>query len=171
MLLATERLLLRPFRAGDHAAVHAYASDPDVVRFMDYGPNTEEQTAAFLAEAMTPEPGRWLRAIVRRADDAVLGAVDLHVESAQHRRGELGYVLARAGWGHGYATEAAAVLLAFGLGEGGLHRISATCDPQNTASARVLEKIGMHREGLLHEHFLVRGQYRDRLLYAAVAQA
>jgi RimJ/RimL family protein N-acetyltransferase len=123
MTLTTPRLLLRPFRAGDQAAVHAYASDPEVVRFMHYGPNTDEQTAGFLAEALVRRPGRWLRAIERRSDGAVLGAVDLHVESEQHRRGEMGYVLARAAWG----------------------------------------------SGLLQDHFLVRGEFRDRLLFAKVA--
>jgi ribosomal-protein-alanine N-acetyltransferase len=169
MTLSTGRLLLRPFRAADHAAVHAYASDPEVVRFMDYGPNTEAETAGFLAMAMAPRAGHWPLAIVRHSDEAVLGAVDLHVESEQHRRGEMGYVLARAAWGHGYATEAAAALLEFGLTEAGLHRVSATCDPANAASARVLDKIGMRREGHLHDHFRVRGEWRDRLLYARVA--
>jgi GNAT superfamily N-acetyltransferase len=76
-------------------------------------------------------------------------------------------VLARHAWGRGYATEAAAALLAFGFDEAGLHKISATCDPENIGSSRVLQKIGMRQEGRLQDHLLVRGQWRDRLLYAA----
>jgi RimJ/RimL family protein N-acetyltransferase len=60
-------------------------------------------------------------------------------------------------------------VLAFGLNAGGLHRVTATCDPENAGSIRVLEKIGMHREGHLHDHYLIRGEWRDRLLYAAIA--
>jgi len=60
--------------------------------------------------------------------------------------------------------------LDFGLSGGGLHRITATCDPENVGSARVLEKIGMVREGHLRDYFLIRGAWRDRLLYAALAQ-
>jgi len=65
-----------------------------------------------------------------------------------------------------YATEAARALLTFGFGQLRLHRIFATCDPANTASARVLEKIGMQREGLLREHEWVKGRWRDSFLYA-----
>jgi RimJ/RimL family protein N-acetyltransferase len=59
-------------------------------------------------------------------------------------------------------------MLRFGFDELGLHKISATCDPDNRGSARVLEKIGMRREGVLRDHFLIRGQWRDRLLWAVV---
>jgi len=97
----------------------------------------------------------------------MIGSVVLAQSSVEHRRGEMGYVLARDVWGRGYATEAAAALLAYGFAAG-LHRIGATCDPENAASARVLEKIGMSFEGRLREYFLIRGAWRDRLLYAAV---
>jgi RimJ/RimL family protein N-acetyltransferase len=169
MMLTTERLSLRPFRPGDLAAVHAYAADPAVVEFMEYGPNTEQESADFLAEAMIDDPDRWLWAIVRRADEAVLGATQLLVSSEQHQRGELGYVLARSAWGAGYATEAATAVLDFGLTGAALHRVMATTDPANAGSVHVLEKIGMRREGIMREHFLVRGEWRDRALYAKVA--
>jgi RimJ/RimL family protein N-acetyltransferase len=82
----------------------------------------------------------------------------------------MGYLISPAAQGQGYATEAARALLDFGLTTGGLHRITATCDPENTGSVRVLEKIGMSREGHLRDHFLIRGAWRDRLLYAKLAQ-
>jgi ribosomal-protein-alanine N-acetyltransferase len=148
MMLTTERLSLRPFRPEDRPAVHAYAADPAVVEFMEYGPNTEAETDEFMSEALVPLPGKWLRALVRRSDDAVIGAAQLTVLSDQHLRGELGYVLTRSAWGLGYATEAAAAVL---------------------ASVRVLEKIGMHREGIMREHYLIRGQWRDRALYAKLS--
>jgi ribosomal-protein-alanine N-acetyltransferase len=169
MMLTTERLSLRPFRPEDRPAVHAYAADPAVVEFMEYGPNTEAETDEFMSEALVPLPGKWLRALVRRSDDAVIGAAQLTVLSDQHLRGELGYVLTRSAWGRGYATEAAAAVLAFGLAEAGLHRIMATTDPANLGSVRVLEKIGMHREGIMREHYLIRGQWRDRALYAKLS--
>jgi ribosomal-protein-alanine N-acetyltransferase len=169
MMLTTERLLLRPFRPGDRAAVHAYAADPAVVEFMEYGPNTEAETDEFMAEALVPLPGKWLWALVRRGDEAVIGAAQLIVQSDLHHRGEMGYVLARSAWGRGYATEAAGALIDFGLTDAGLHRIMATTDPANSASVRVLEKIGMRREGLMREHYLIRGRWRDRVLYARVA--
>lgn len=88
--------------------------------------------------------------------------------SCEHRRGEIGYVLARESWGIGYATEATGRLLAFGFNELGLHKISATCDPENRASVAVLAKNGMHREGVLGDHIYARGQWRDRLLPSVI---
>jgi len=174
MKLTTARLLLRPFRATDHAELHAIAGDPRVVRWMDWGPNTEEDTGVFLGYALeseTADPRRtWKFAVVRAADAVLIGSAELHIESPEHRRGTMGYLIAPAAQGLGYATEAARAVLGFGLTGGGLHRITATCDPENVGSARVLEKIGMSREGRLRDHLLIRGQWRDRLLYAALAQ-
>jgi [ribosomal protein S5]-alanine N-acetyltransferase len=70
-------------------------------------------------------------------------------------------------WGQGYASEAAAAILHFAFASLGLHRVQATCRPENVASARVLEKIGMVEEGLLRDHIRIRGRWHDSLLYAA----
>jgi RimJ/RimL family protein N-acetyltransferase len=170
--LLTPRLSLREFRDGDHAAVHAFASDPEVTRYTDWGPNDPDDTSVFLAKAAqntSAQPRtRYPLAVVERAGDVLIGSVDIHVVSREHRRGEMGYVLNRSRWGHGYATEAAAAVLRFGFDRLGLHRISATCDPDNTASARVLERIGMRAEGHLREYLCIGGEWRDRLLYAAL---
>jgi ribosomal-protein-alanine N-acetyltransferase len=168
--IVTERLVLRPFRLGDLDAVQAFASDPAVVVFVEWGPNTPAQTRTFLTEAVAAaaqDPrSRWVYAIEHAA--AVIGSIELVVDDRQHGRGSLGYTVARPSWGRGFATEAAGALLHSGFDRLGLHKVSATCDPGNTGSARVLEKIGMRREGLLAEHMLIRGERRDRLLYAAL---
>ena len=79
----------------------------------------------------------------------------------------LGYVLGRRSWRQGYATEAAARMLRHSFVELGLRSITATCDPDNAASAAVLRKIGMHQEGYLRHHVHTRGEWRDRLLFVA----
>jgi [ribosomal protein S5]-alanine N-acetyltransferase len=108
-------------------------------------------------------------AVVVRSDvERLIGSIELRVVSCGHR-GEIGYVLARESWGHGYATEATYRLLAFGFNELGLHKISATCDPENRASVAVLTKCGMHQEGVLRDHAYVRGEWRDRLLLSVIA--
>jgi len=162
------RISLRRYRIDDIPAVHAYATDPEVYRFVEWGPNTPEQTRAWVEWSITCDSGpRWAFAIERIADGALIGSIELVVDDETHRRGSFGYVLARHAWGQGYATEAAAAMLTFGFDEVGLHKISATCDPENIGSSRVLQKIGMRQEGQLQDHLLVRGQWRDRLLYAA----
>lgn len=170
--LVGPRLLLRDFRAADVEAVHSFAADPVVTGFTDFGPNTPEESAEFVraavAQAHLPDRTAFGLAAELAATGQVIGSVSVAVTSVEHRRGDLGYVFHRAHWGQGYASEAAALLLAFGRGALGLHRVEATCHPDNRASARVLEKIGMRCEGRLRDHLLVRGAWRDSLLYAAV---
>jgi RimJ/RimL family protein N-acetyltransferase len=175
MELSTPRLLLREFLAGDHAAVHAFACDTEVARYTDWGPNSRHDTTAFLGEVVQDSRGlprsRFALAVVDRESDVLVGSAELQITSGFHKRGELGYALHRLWWGRGYASEAAAAaLLRFGFDELGLHKISATCDPDNAASARVLTKIGMQREGHLREHLHLRGRWRDRLIYAALSR-
>jgi RimJ/RimL family protein N-acetyltransferase len=78
----------------------------------------------------------------------------------------LWYTIHPSYWGQGYATEAAHGLLAFGFGELRLHRIWADCDPANLASVRVLEKLGMRREGHLIENAWIKGAWEDSLIFA-----
>jgi RimJ/RimL family protein N-acetyltransferase len=168
--LKTERLLLREFRKDDWEAVHGYASDAQVVRFLAWGPSTEDETRDFIARqiaARAEEPRRhYGLAVTRAADNELIGSVGLNESSPDNREAWIGYCLARHCWGQGYATEAARAVIAFGFGELDLHRIFATCDVRNVASARVLEKAGMQREGRLREHKWQRGGWRDSYLYA-----
>ncbi|MEV4760376.1 GNAT family N-acetyltransferase [Micromonospora sp. NPDC049559] len=175
MELHTTRLLLREFAPADHPPVHAFASDPRVTRFTDWGPNTPEETTTFLREvthdARALPRTRFGLAVVERAEGLLVGSIELRVTSAAHRRGTLGYALAPSRWGRGYATEAAAALLRYGFDGLGLHKINATCDPDNLGSARVLAKIGMRPEGHLRDQVRTRDGWRDRLLFAALSTA
>lgn len=173
MELHTPRLLLREFRVGDYPAVHEFASDPEVIRYTDWGPNSPDDTTAFLAEAIEDAEAlprtRYALAIIDRTGDQLIGSVELRVTSRAHRRGVTGYALARQRWGQGLATEAASAMVRLGFDRLGLHKIEATCDPANHGSARVLAKVGMQREGHLRDHLLVRGGWRDRFLFAAIS--
>lgn len=166
----TERLVLRDLKESDWEAVHGYASDPEVVRYMDWGPNTKEETDNFIQRAIAnqkEQPRRnYTLAIILRAEDTLIGSCGIHVSNPDNREGWLGYCLNRRFWGMGYATETALGLIEFGFTQLNLHRIFATCDPANTASARVLEKIGMQHEGHLRQHKWAKGAWRDSFLYA-----
>lgn len=167
-----DRLLLRDFVASDEAAVHAFAGDPEVTRLTDWGPNEPADTRDFIVDAVAraraAERSEFNFAAVHAESGRLIGSVGLEVTSREHRRGELGYVFHPDFWSQGYATEAGRLLVEFGFGRLRLRRIAATCHPDNRASARVLEKIGMRREGRLRSHLFVRGAWRDSLLYAAV---
>ncbi|MFN3650793.1 MAG: GNAT family N-acetyltransferase [Armatimonadota bacterium] len=168
--LQTPRLLLRDFSPEDREAVHVYGSDPEVCQWLDWGPNTESDTVEFLArviESQTAHPrSTYALAITRRGEDRPFGSAALMRPDTGSRQAEIGYCLARDAWGQGYAVEAAEALLDLAFGTLKLHRVWATCDPENHGSARVLEKLGMRREGYLLEHRLRRGEWRDSLLFA-----
>jgi ribosomal-protein-alanine N-acetyltransferase len=171
-VMKTERLLLRDLMEIDWQPVHCYASDEEVVRYMSWGPNTEEETKSFIQRALAGQnekPRRdYTLAIVVKNENEFIGGCSICVSNPDNREGWIGYCLNRCFWGKGYATEAANALVDFGFNKLNLHRIFATCDPANAASAHVLEKIGMKLEGRMREHMLARGKWRDSLLYAVL---
>ena len=164
------RLVLRDLEAADWQAVHSYASDPEVVRYMDWGPNTEDETKNFIKRSIADQKEQprktYELAIVLKENDKLIGSCGIHVSDPNNQEGWVGYCLDRHFWGQGYGTETAKALLRFGFDQLNLHRIFALCDPGNAASAHVLEKVGMQREGHLRERKLRRGKWHDELLYA-----
>jgi ribosomal-protein-alanine N-acetyltransferase len=168
--IRTGRLLLRDFVAADFDAIHAYSSDPEVTRFMFFGPRDEAASQDYLhemLESQAQEPRLvWELAIVRRSDNRLIGACDLTLED--EREGDLGYILARHAWGQGYGTEAARAMVDAGFRQLGLERVFATCDVDNAASAHVLEKVGLRHEALLKNHKQAKGRWWDSYLYGIV---
>jgi len=169
MNLETERLLLRKFEAEDWKAVHACTEDPEVTRFVSWGPPTEQTSQEAIGRLSQTEQGTdgeyWF-AIVLTAEGNVIGYCNLKVRSEKNREGEIEYGLHRNHWGNGYATEASKAMLEFGFSQIDLHRITGTCQPQNERSRRVLEKLGMRQEGFLREHKWGKGKWHDTLLLA-----
>ncbi len=168
--ITTERLVLRDFVREDVDAVHRYGSDPEVVRFMPWGPNTLGDTCAFMersliAQAQSPRTAFEL-AVTLADGGELIGGCGIRVSAPSDLRADMGYCLRRDHWGLGLATEASLALVRFGFERLGLHRIIATCDTKNVASARVLEKTGMRREAHFREDSLIRGNWRDSHLYA-----
>ncbi len=168
--LVTDRLLLRGFEESDFAAVHRYASDLEVVRYMDFGPNSEEDTWSFIQRALASQQAeprkRFGLAVVLKSEGRLIGTCGIYVSASKDHEAEIGYVLARDFWGRGYGTEAVGALISFGFEQLGLHRIVSTCRPENVASSRVMEKSGMRREGYLREARWQKGEWHDSLLYA-----
>lgn len=149
---ATARLAARPPLAHDAAAVFAaYASDPEVTRFLSWRAyDRVPPLAAFLGEAAANwEKGRghlaWLLAL--KGTDAPIGSIGVSLDTPGQAM--FGYVLGKKFWGHGFAAEALTFLVDWSLAQPGVFRAWAFCDAENPASARVMEKAGMQREGVL----------------------
>jgi [ribosomal protein S5]-alanine N-acetyltransferase len=169
-ILTSERLILRDLTTEDWPAVHAYATRPEVFRYQPWGPNTPDESRYYvesaIAYAQEQPRSNYTLGVIHAATGEMLGACGIMIRSRQQHNAEIAYVLHPDHWGHGYATEAARLLLRFGFATLGLHRVFATCDPRNTASAHVLEKLGMTCEGRLREIMLIRDRWRDSLLYS-----
>ncbi|MHB8647545.1 MAG: GNAT family N-acetyltransferase [Thermomicrobiales bacterium] len=166
----TDRLILREFAPDDWRAVRAYQSDPRYLRFYEWEERSEADVRAFVDmfigfQHETPRT-KFQLAITLPEGGELIGNCGIRVRDPAARAGDIGYELNPRFWGRGYATEAARAMLAYGFGPLGLHRVSAECLAENTASAHVLEKIGMRREGHLRENVWMKGRWRDTLLYA-----
>ncbi|MEV0235981.1 GNAT family N-acetyltransferase [Nonomuraea sp. NPDC050786] len=169
--ITTERLLLRPFTPHDLDAIHAYESRPDVARYLYWEPRDRETTRTFLDKKITRtsllnEGDAIDLAVTLRHTGQLIGQSLLIWTSKQHCQGEIGYVLHPDHHGHGYAPEAAREMLRLGFDHLGLHRITGRLDARNTASARVLEKLGMRHEATLIENELVKGEWSSETIYA-----
>ena len=168
--LETERLLLRKVRPEDARAVFAYASDPEVTRYVLWETHRSvEDSERFLRLAedgyARGDFGGW--GVVLKEDGAFVGTCGLDAGYApEHARAELGYVLSREYWGKGLMPEAVRAVICFGFERAELNRVEARCIVENTASARVMEKAGMTCEGTLREREFIKGSYRDIKLYS-----
>ena len=173
LLLDTQRLILRPFQDSDLEPFVAYRSDPDVARYQSWElPYTKEQAAAFLQRQKRVQPGsqgEWYQlAIERKQQAGLIGDCAFHVLAHDARQAEIGFSLARQYQRQGYATEAVLCLLEYLFGGLGLHRVTATCDAENHASAQLLERIGMRCEGRFIENIWFKGAWGSEHLYAVL---
>jgi [ribosomal protein S5]-alanine N-acetyltransferase len=173
-MVTTQRLTIRPFAVGDAADLHAYLSDPEVYRFEPGEPVTLAE-ASELARERAAGTDFW--AIELTAAARMIG----HLFFAPHgpaawRTWELGFIVNPAFQRQGFATEASAALLRWAFAERPIHRVVAHCNPDNPASWRLLERVGLRREGRLRKNvFFRRGRdgaeaWTDTYVYAILGE-
>jgi ribosomal-protein-alanine N-acetyltransferase len=172
-IIKTERLILRPFRLADAPTVRRLAGVEKVASTTLRIPHPYEKGMA----------ENWIRthkrsfdrreavvyAIVSRRTGKLIGAISLQLDMP-NESAELGFWIGSRNWNRGYATEAAEVMLMYGFTELGLNRIHAHHFTRNPASGRVLEKIGMRREGVLRQHIKKWGRFADIIVYAILRE-
>jgi RimJ/RimL family protein N-acetyltransferase len=167
--LATARLRLRDFTDDDWPAVLAYQSDPRYLRYYAWTGRTEPEVRAFVGRFVAQQAEqprqRFQLAVVLPGAGRLIGNAGVRRDPERPWEAELGYELAPDFWGRGYATEMAGALLAFAFGELHVHRLAAHCVADNTASARVLEKLGFRLEGRLRDQDWYKGRWWDLLCY------
>jgi ribosomal-protein-alanine N-acetyltransferase len=187
--LKTLRLLLRPFNLNDVEDVLEYTSDPEWARYQHNIPphpfsrKDVESLVAMFSDSSTWETGHpglsssgsgagLLQIFAIVFDDKVIGDIALsqRADDSQNERAELAFSLARRHWGIGLMTEAAKAFVDWAFRVYTFKRIFATCDPRNAGSCRVLEKVGMMREGQLRNHVKWNGEVRDQVYYGMLRE-
>lgn len=167
-MFQTERLTIRDFTESDFQEIHDLVKEPEIYKYQHWGPNTEEDTLHFINMCISQQsevPRKSFEMAITMTDTGqLLGAIGIRVSS--YNKSDIGYWVRRDFWGKGIASEATNGLLEFGFNTLGLNKITATASPENLGSLRVLEKVGMVKEGYLKEDMLVRGEYRDSVLMA-----
>ena len=143
-VLETERLIIRRFRANDWSDLYEYLSDPQVVKFEPYGPQTVEQCRIEAAKR-AEHPAFY--AVCLKENGRLIGNLYLH--PSELNTWELGFVFNCRFQGHGYASESARALIDFAFCQLNARRITAACSSENERSWKLLERLGMRREGLL----------------------
>ena len=172
--IATPRLLMRPFMETDLETFAAYRSDPQVARYQSWTPPyTLNQARAFFREmkhARPGTPGTWYQlAVERLAQPGIIGDCAFQVLPDDPFQAQIGFTFARAYQKQGYATEAVSHLLGFLFSQQHLHRVTATCDAENSDSYRLLERVGMRREAHFVENILFKGAWGSEFVYALLA--
>ena len=171
--LTSQRLRLRWLEARDAPALFKVFSDPQTMRYWSTPPwTTLSQSEAYIAgihrHFSMQSLFQW--GVVRIEDSAVIGTCTLVHIDEEHKRAEIGFILRRDCWRRGYMSEALHTLFRFVFETLKLHRIEADVDPRNTASTRLLERLGFQRQGYLRERWLVGEEINDGIFYGLLHQ-
>lgn len=168
-MISTKRLTLRKFIHDDWARVHLYAQVPEFSQYDVWGPNSVEDTKAFVADciaktSITPILEHQL-AVILKDGDVLIGGCGIKRGNASDHTASLGYAINPEYQNRGFATETAIALIDFGFNNLGLTKVVAECDTRNTASYRVMEKAGMKMVARLPDDREVKGEMSDSYRY------
>lgn len=167
--LTTNRLLLRNFYITDASDLFLLRSNDDVMNYFDR-PKLEsiveaQELIESVFESFKNKSGiNW--AIVERGTNSFMGTVGFWRMIPEHCRAEVGYAIMPDYWGKGYMTEALKAVVDFGFKELHIHSIEANCNPANTGSIKLLEKIGFKKEAYFRENYLFNNEFLDSVIYS-----
>jgi len=162
--IQTPRLLIRKLSIADAEDIYAVSSNPNVSRYVLWDTHrsimdSRAMIRAHLRSYRNEEPASL--AIELKENGRVIGTIGFLWIDREHNSAEIGYSLGEPYWNNGYMTEALRAMLAFGFDKLYLNRIEACFDVSNTASGRVMAKVGMQKEGLHRKKLYNKGRYID----------
>ena len=170
MELKTERLQLKELELTDLDNIHELHSLPEVDRFNTLGiPDSIETTKQLVSEWLTSRhqsPRKKYVLWMENEAHEFIGLVGITIGKPAYRNAEIWYKIHPKHWNQGYATEVVTEVLAFCFSTLNLHRVEAGCAVENLASIRVLEKVGMTKEGYRRKILPIRGEWVDNFEFA-----
>lgn len=174
IFLKTDRLILRSFLEEDLQRFSEYCSDPDIARYQSWNTPYHLEQAKYLFTEMGKTkpgaPGEWYQIAVERIDHpGIIGDCGYEIKRYDRQQAEIGFSFANQFQKLGYASEAVRGLLDYLFSTYNLHRVIAICDVENLASVRLMERLGMRREGHYIENVWFKGKWGSEYLYAILA--
>ncbi len=173
MIFESARLVARRFGPRDLAAFVAMRHDPEVARFQAWENCSEADGRQLLAEMAGRNPGEpgWFQfALEEKASGLLVGDCGLRILESDHRLAQIGYTIIQACWNRGFASEAVGALTAYAFAVFPIHRVTASVDPRNVASCRVLEKNRFVKEGHFRKSEWFKGEWADDVIYAVLRE-
>ena len=154
--ITTERLKLRAYQVEDWERVHIYGSDPDFSKYDLWGPNSVDDTHKFIAEMVEQSKSnpryKFDFAVCLKENNLLIGGYGIRRETEASGVANMGWAINPQFQSKGFATEAARALTDFGFKELKLAVICTTCDTRNTASFKVMKKLGMKKSWIHQGH-------------------
>jgi RimJ/RimL family protein N-acetyltransferase len=171
--IVTDRLILRDLGPADAEFMLLYRSDPDVSRYQSWEPASVDQLRSYFEElaGMDPDtPGAWYQlGIALRSGGELIGDCGIHVLD-DSRLAEIGISVAPRFQRRGYATEALRAIVGYLFGKLRKHRVSASIDPRNTGSIRLMQRLGFRQEAHMIGSLWLKGQWVDDVVFAMLAR-
>ena len=172
--IATRRLIIREYTVADASAVFSYVQDPAYWQHQSADAPTAAQIESLIQwvvkdHATSPRLMHFL-AVARKDTGEIAGEAVLKIVNPGERQGEIGFGVAPKSWKQGFGSEIAAAILDAAFQHFKLHRVAGQCSPDNKGSIRIMQKLGMAREGLLRDIHFARGKWWSTLIYGILDQ-
>lgn len=169
MKLFTERLHIRPISIADKHDILEYRSDSEANKYQGWVPKNMHDVEEFIKN-LAPQPNSqntWFQlAIIEQKSNQLVGDIGIHFLESENKQVEIGFTLDKNYHGNGFANEALKCVIDYIFGELKKHRISASVDPNNIKSIRLLERIGFRKEAHFVESLYLNGKWVDDVIYA-----
>lgn len=169
MELSTARLFIRPIQPMDAEAVFNYRSNKLVNRYQSFIPESLDEVDHFIAHKVCREinvPGTWIQLVViKKEDGELIGDIGVHFHALDASQVEIGCTFNSKSHGQGYATEALKEIMKVLFDGLGKERITASVDPRNLPSVKLMERLGFKIEAHLKNSYYIHGQWEDELIY------